>query len=106
MDNFIIYAGIAIIALAIGVVAAIIVQRKMAQSRARLIIDEATREADALKKNRLLEAREEELKIKAEAEKAANQRMSKVQSAEALSLIHIGRCRRIERCRDRWSPYH
>ncbi|MDE7393128.1 MAG: Rnase Y domain-containing protein, partial [Muribaculaceae bacterium] len=83
MDNFIIYAGIAIIALAIGVVAAIIVQRKMAQSRARLIIDEATREADALKKNRLLEAREEELKIKAEAEKAANQRMSKVQSAEA-----------------------
>ena len=25
---------------------------------------------------------------------------------EALSLIHIWRCRRIERCRSRWSPYH
>eukprot|EP00826_Nyctotherus_ovalis_P005504 TRINITY_DN11247_c0_g1_i13.p1 TRINITY_DN11247_c0_g1~~TRINITY_DN11247_c0_g1_i13.p1 ORF type:complete len:263 (-),score=68.66 TRINITY_DN11247_c0_g1_i13:22-810(-) len=26
--------------------------------------------------------------------------------AEKLSLIHICRCRRIERCRSRWSPYH
>ena len=25
---------------------------------------------------------------------------------EMLSLIHIWRCRRIERCRSRWSPYH
>eukprot|EP00826_Nyctotherus_ovalis_P001531 TRINITY_DN10249_c0_g1_i3.p2 TRINITY_DN10249_c0_g1~~TRINITY_DN10249_c0_g1_i3.p2 ORF type:complete len:176 (-),score=80.79 TRINITY_DN10249_c0_g1_i3:24-551(-) len=25
---------------------------------------------------------------------------------EKLSLIHICRCRRIERCRSRWSPYH
>ena len=23
-----------------------------------------------------------------------------------LSLIHIGRCRRLERCRARWWPYH
>ena len=26
--------------------------------------------------------------------------------SHALSLIHIWRCRRIERCRSRWSPYH
>ena len=25
---------------------------------------------------------------------------------QILSLIHIWRCRRIERCRSRWSPYH
>ena len=25
---------------------------------------------------------------------------------QGLSLIHIWRCRRIERCRSRWSPYH
>ena len=25
---------------------------------------------------------------------------------DSLSLIHIWRCRRIERCRSRWSPYH
>ena len=27
-------------------------------------------------------------------------------STVTLSLIHIWRCRRIERCRSRWSPYH
>ena len=27
-------------------------------------------------------------------------------TVQALSLIHIWRCRRIERCRSRWSPYH
>ena len=27
-------------------------------------------------------------------------------SVLCLSLIHIWRCRRIERCRSRWSPYH
>ena len=28
------------------------------------------------------------------------------QGSVLLSLIHIWRCRRIERCRSRWSPYH
>ena len=27
-------------------------------------------------------------------------------TVQDLSLIHIWRCRRIERCRSRWSPYH
>ena len=27
-------------------------------------------------------------------------------TGDSLSLIHIWRCRRIERCRSRWSPYH
>ena len=27
-------------------------------------------------------------------------------TVHSLSLIHIWRCRRIERCRSRWSPYH
>ena len=27
-------------------------------------------------------------------------------AVQPLSLIHIWRCRRIERCRSRWSPYH
>ena len=29
-----------------------------------------------------------------------------LKSVWGLSLIHIWRCRRIERCRSRWSPYH
>ena len=28
------------------------------------------------------------------------------ETIQYLSLIHIWRCRRIERCRSRWSPYH
>ncbi|MDE6268437.1 MAG: ribonuclease Y [Muribaculaceae bacterium] len=83
MVNIIYLILAVIIALAIGVVATVFVQQKMARSRARVIVDEAEREAEVIKKNRLLEAREEEIRIKAEAEKAANSRMSKVQSAEA-----------------------
>ena len=32
--------------------------------------------------------------------------MTKTFGVFFLSLIHIWRCRRIERCRSRWSPYH
>eukprot|EP00826_Nyctotherus_ovalis_P028773 TRINITY_DN22695_c0_g1_i2.p1 TRINITY_DN22695_c0_g1~~TRINITY_DN22695_c0_g1_i2.p1 ORF type:complete len:165 (+),score=18.93 TRINITY_DN22695_c0_g1_i2:201-695(+) len=35
-----------------------------------------------------------------------NSRMAMNRSNVYLSLIHICRCRRIERCRSRWSPYH
>ena len=33
-------------------------------------------------------------------------RLTKLTLVAILSLIHIWRCRRIERCRSRWSPYH
>ncbi len=79
-----IYVSVAaIIALAIGVAVTILVQKNLAQSRAKVIIDEAQNEAEVIKKNKLLEAREEEIKIKSEAEKAANQRLSKIQSQES-----------------------
>ncbi len=81
--DIIIYLSIAVVACAIGVGVTVIVQKKMARTRAKGIVEEAEREAEVLKKNKLLEAREEELKITAEAEKQANHRMSKVQSAEA-----------------------
>ena len=41
------------------------------------------KEAEVLKKNKLLEAKEEELKIISDAEKQANQKMSRLQSQEA-----------------------
>lgn len=81
--EIIIYVSIAVIALAIGVAATIIIQRNMARSRANVIIEEARGEADVLKKNKLLEAREEELKIIGDAEKQAAQRMQKVQQTES-----------------------
>ena len=59
------------------------VQRKSARSKANVIIDKALKDADILKQQKLLEAREEEIQIKSEAEKVANQRLSKIQQSEA-----------------------
>ncbi len=80
--DIIIYVVIAVIALIVGVVATLIAQKNMSQSRAKIIIEEANSEAEVIKKNKLLEAREEEIRIIAEAEKQASQRMSKAQSFE------------------------
>lgn len=81
--NIIIYVSIAVIALAIGVTVSMIVQRNIARSRANRILEEARNEAEVIKKNKLLEAREEELKIIGDAEKQATQRMQKVQQTES-----------------------
>jgi ribonuclease Y len=81
--DFLIYLAIGVIAAAIAVAVTITVQRKMASTRAKLIIADAEREAEDLKKNKILQGREEALQITTDAEKQANQRMAKVQSAEA-----------------------
>ena len=73
----------AVAALIVGALGTFIIIRIISRSRAKSIVDEAKLEAEVIKKNKLLEAKEEEMKIKTEAEKAANARMSKVQSAEA-----------------------
>ena len=73
------------IALAIvaGYVAATYYSRKSAASRANAILDDARRESDVIKEKKILEAKEEEMKILAEAEKTASQRLQKVQQQEA-----------------------
>ena len=81
--EIIIYIAIAVIAATLGVAITVVANRKMASSRAKLIIADAQREADDLRKNKILEGREEALKITNEAEKQANQRLSKIQSSEA-----------------------
>ena len=80
--NLIIIICAVFIAAAVGVGATLIFQRMSARSRARAIIDEAERDGEVLKEKKLLEAREEELRIKAEAEKQANQRLQRVQTEE------------------------
>ena len=55
----------------------IAMQRSSARSKANVIIDKAAKEAEILKQQKLLEAKEEEMQMKAEAEKTANQRFSK-----------------------------
>lgn len=74
---------ISIIAAAIGVVVTVVIHRSSAKNRARQIVADAERQALDIKKDKEIEGREEALKITAEAEKAANQRMSKIQSMEA-----------------------
>lgn len=83
MEDIIYYILAAVAGIALGYVITVAVQKSLARNRAKTIIDDAKREAEVLKKNKVLEAREEELKIKAEAEKQANQRFSKIQSMEA-----------------------
>lgn len=82
MDIFI-YVLIGVIALALGALITLAVQKSLAKSRAKSIIEEAQREGDLIRQNKLLEAREEEIKIKSDAEKQAQSRLSKVQSIEA-----------------------
>ena len=72
-----------LVGLAIGYSVASYMSKKQAQSRANVILDEATREAEVIKEKTLLKSREEGLKIEADAERNASQRLSKVQTAEA-----------------------
>ena len=73
---------VGLFALAVGIVGTIVIQLRMASNRATLIVEAANREAEVIKKNKILEAREEEIQIKAEAEKQANSRLAKVQQSE------------------------
>ncbi|MCD8386852.1 MAG: ribonuclease Y [Bacteroidales bacterium] len=81
--QILIYIVVALLAAAIAVACTVYANRKMAKSRARTIMEDAQREAEDLKKSKILEGREEALKITSDAEKTANQRLSKVQSTEA-----------------------
>ena len=97
MDNILLTTILTIAGLAIGIAATLIVTRSMARSRAKRIVEEARTEAEVLKKDMLIEAKEQSIKItdraKDEAAKIkgraddikeeAAQRLSKVQSAEA-----------------------
>lgn len=67
----------------IGYVAAIIVSKKNASSRANTIIEDANREAEVIKEKKILEAKEEEMKIIGDAERTAGQKLQKAQAAEA-----------------------
>lgn len=78
--------GLALTAVIVAVVAVAVtlaVLKSMANSKAKTIIAEAQREAEDLKREKVMEGREEALSITSEAEKQANQRLSKVQSSEA-----------------------
>ena len=72
-----------LVAAGVSVVATMAIQRKMARSRANTILAEAERDAEVIKEKKLLEAREEELRIKGEAERQAQQRLQRVKAASS-----------------------
>ena len=73
----------ALIALSVGVAISFIVQRSMAHTRAKAIVDEARIQAESIKKDKIREGEKEAEKLTSEAEKTANQKMQKVQAAES-----------------------
>lgn len=75
-----------IIALLVGIAAYVValqMSKKMAQSKANEILNEAKLQADMIKEKKILEAKEEELRILNDAEKTCNQKYQKAQSFEA-----------------------
>ena len=71
-----------VIGLLAGAVVAWYVTGKMVNSRAQNILSDAEKDAEVIKKNKLLEAKEEILAMKGEAEKQINSRTSKIQANE------------------------
>ena len=65
-----------------GYVVAATVAKKNAKSAANIIIEDAKREGDVLKEKKILKAKEEELKILADAERVASQKVQKAQASE------------------------
>ncbi|MBD5358282.1 MAG: ribonuclease Y [Bacteroides sp.] len=78
----IIWIVIALAAAIAGYVIALGVAKRNAKSAANIIIDDARREAEVIKEKKVLEAKEEEMKILSEAEKTASQKIQKAQASE------------------------
>ena len=79
----ILWIVIAVAAAVVGFIVSAVYSGKSAASRANQLLDEAKKEAEMMKEKKVIEAKEEEMKILAEAERSANHRLQKVQSAEA-----------------------
>ena len=73
---------IAVVAAVAGYVAAVVISRRNAGSRANSITQEAQRQAGGVKEKSQLQAKEEQMRIVAEAERQAQQKMQKVQGME------------------------
>ncbi len=73
---------IGIIGLVVGAIIAWYLTGKTANSRAQKILSDAEKDADVIKQKLLLEAKEETLLLKNDAEKQINSRTSKIQSVE------------------------
>ena len=74
---------IGVVGLIIGVVIAWIIGNTVTKSKSRKIIEEAEKDAETIKRNKLLEVKEKFLGLKADLEKQVSAKNSKIQSQEA-----------------------
>lgn len=66
-----------------GYAVALAVSKNSARSRANTIVEDARKEAEVLKEKKVIEAKEQEVKILSEAERVANTKIQKAQANEA-----------------------
>jgi len=81
MDILIIIAT-SIVSMAIGFYVALSIAKKQAKNKSNSIIAEAKSEAEAIKKDKILEAKEEILKLKSDHEKWSNTKSKDIQRSE------------------------
>ena len=81
--NYILLISAIVGGLVVGGLVVFLVNRYLLAARSKTILEEAEKEAEVIKKNKLLEVKEKFIHMKAEMEKQANARNSKLQSAEA-----------------------
>jgi ribonuclease Y len=74
---------VGIICLAIGAISMWVIINYVNRTKSKKIIAEAEKEAEAIKKNKLLEVKEKFISLKADLEKQVSARNSKIQSQEA-----------------------
>ena len=77
------YIIIAVIALLVGGLLTWLVMRFLLRSKYESVLKEAEKEAEVIKKNKMLEVKEKFLHLKSDLEKQVAQRNSKIQSVEA-----------------------
>ncbi len=89
MDNLIIYVAISVISLIVGIITGVIYRKKVAEAlingaenHSKQLMDNASKEAEARKKEILLEGKEETIKLKKEAEDEIRKRRDEVQHLE------------------------
>jgi ribonuclease Y len=74
---------VGIICLVVGIFSTYLIINNLNKSKSKKIIEEAEKEAEAIKKNKLLEVKEKFISLKADLEKQVSARNSKIQSQEA-----------------------
>lgn len=72
-----------ILAALAGYVVAYFISKQNAKSAANIILEDAKREEDVIKEKKILQAKEEEMKILSEADRTATQKIQKAQASES-----------------------